>query len=256
LLHGPAEWDLAAETEVEHSYRMFVAADRTSRRRAYALAHRVYHGRGYVPACDEMIVSPFDSDPNTLTLLATDENGREAATITLVFDGDKGLPCDEIYATELNALRAQRRRLVEVTRLAIDESHQRSKVLLLRLFNFIYIFAQRVKGFDDFVIEVNPRHVNYYRRLLLFEEAGPQRPCPRVQGAPAQLLRLDLSIPAREVRRVGGKCAKANDRTLYPNFYSWLEEGAVAEFLARSHAPMTAEDALHFGLKHPLEVRQ
>src|SRR5690349_10036617 len=70
LLH-PAEWDLAAETEVEHSYRMFAAADRLSRRRAYALAHRVYHGRGYAPACDEMIVSPFDSDPNTLTLLAT-----------------------------------------------------------------------------------------------------------------------------------------------------------------------------------------
>src|SRR6185369_13390623 len=67
LLHGPAEWDLAAETEVEHSYRMFVAADRSSRHRAYALAHRVYHGRGYVPACDEIIVSPFDSVPNTLT---------------------------------------------------------------------------------------------------------------------------------------------------------------------------------------------
>ena len=133
-------------------------------------------------------------------------------------------------------------------RLAIDEEHQRSKTLLVRLFNFIYVFARRVHGFDDFVIEVNPRHVNYYRRLLVFEQAGPERACPRVQGAPAVLLKLDLSIPEREVRRVGGKGMAANERTLYPHFYSWLEEGAVAEFLSRSHRPMPADDARYFGI--------
>jgi hypothetical protein len=119
---------------------------------------------------------------------------------------------------------------------------------LVRLFNFIYIFARRVKGFDDFVIEVNPSHVNYYRRMLSFDQAGPERPCPRVKGAPAVLLRVDLAMGEREVRRVGGRGATPGERTLYPHFYSWLEEGAVAEFLARSHRPMSAEEALHFGV--------
>lgn len=230
------------------AYRILVAADRKSRSRAYALAHRVYKGCGYAPNDEGMLVSPSDASPQTLTLLVQTDSGRDAATITLVFDSSQRLPCDEIYGTELDALRAQGRRLVEVTRLAIDEEHQRSKALLVRLFNFSYVFAKRVRGFDDFVIEVNPRHVNYYRRLLAFEPAGPERACPRVQGAPAVLLRLDLSIPEREVRRVGGKGLAANERALYPHFYSWLEEYAVAEFLARTHKPMTEAEARYFGL--------
>jgi hypothetical protein len=39
---------------------------------------------------------------------------------------------------------------------------------------------------------------------------------------------------------------------LYRHFYSWLEEGAVAEFLSRNHKPMSEEDKLHFGLNVPL----
>ena len=47
---------------------------------------------------------------------------------------------------------------------------------------------------------------------------------------------------------MGGKGAIASERTLYPHFYSWLEEGAVAEFMARCHKPMPDEDVKHFGL--------
>lgn len=249
LARGPGKWDLAGDGDGKPGYHMLVASGLAMRHRAYALAHRVYHGCGYAsdeqtPAC-----SPFDSNPDTLTLLAVDDQGRDAATITLVFDSAAGLPSDEIYASELGALRGQGRKLVEVTRLAIGEEHQRSKTLLVRLFNFIYIFAHRVKGYDDFVIEVNPRHVNYYRRLLMFEQSGPERPCPRVQGAPAVLLRLDLAVPEREIRRVGGAGAASGERTLYPHFYSWLEEGAVAAFLVQSRKPALAAHSEHFTLE-------
>lgn len=248
LARGPAKWDLRDKDANHPGHTMLVASDVATRRRAYALAHRIYHGCGYASEEQGLIVSPHDANPNTLTLLAVDEEGRDAATITLVFDSPAALPCDEIYGEELNTLRTQGRRLVEVTRLAVDEEHQRSRMLLVRLFNFIYIFARRVKGFDDFVIEVNPRHVNYYRRLLCFDQVGPERPCPRVHGAPAVLLRLDLAVSEREIRRVGGQGAAITDRTLYPHFYTWLEEGAVAEFLARGHKPMTAKEAQSFGL--------
>lgn len=250
---GAAAWELAgAEGDAGLAGgRLLLASNRATRRRAYALAQRVYAGCGYLAESAEGSVTRFDALPHTLTLLVEDAQGRDAATITLVFDSPAGLPCDEIYARELGALRAQGRRLVEVTRLAIAPEHTRSKQLLVRLFNFIYIFARKVKGSDDFVIEVNPRHVAYYRRLLEFEVAGPERPCPRVQGAPAVLLRLDLFRPEREVRRIGGTGAAARERTLYPYFYSWLEEGAVAEFLARRHLPMTAEERRYFGLEEP-----
>ena len=43
-------------------------------------------------------------------------------------------------------------------------------------------------SFDYVVIEVNPRHVRYYERMLGFEVIGPERMNPRVE-APAVLLR-------------------------------------------------------------------
>ncbi len=250
---GLVDWNVSGDNG-DPGFQIRVAADRATRRRAYALAHRVYSGRGYVSGEQQLILSRFDTHTSTLTLLAQDEQGGDAATISLVFDSDEGLPCDEIYRDELDSLRGQGRRLVEVTRLAISEENQRSKLLLVRLFNFIYIFARRVRGFDDFVIEVNPRHVTYYRRLLNFEQVGPERACLRVQGAPAVLLRCDLGMGEREIRRVGGQGARSDERTLYPYFYSWLEEGAVAQFLATSHKPMTRDDARYFGLTAPAKI--
>ena len=244
---GEAMWDMSAPGETT-GFCIRVAASRDTRGRAYRLAQRVYHGCGYVPDRDALNVTAFDADSQTITLLVQDLNQRDAATITLVFDSTAGLPCDEIYGDELNSLRTQGRRLVEVTRLAICEEYQHSKLLLVRLFNFIYIFARHIKRFDDFVIEVNPRHVNYYRRLLCFEQFGPERPCPRVQDAPAVLLRLELSV-AEEVRRAESKGAATNERTLYPYFYSSQEEGAAAEFLTQQHRPMSEADMRFFGLK-------
>jgi hypothetical protein len=137
---------------------------------------------------------------------------------------------------------------VEVTRLVIAENHRNSKVLLLRLINFAFIYCVQARRIADVLIEVNPRHVNYYRRLLCFEVFGTERPCPRVNGAPAVLLRLDLSVYLREVLRVGGMGAASKERTLYPHFFPTQDESAVAKFLARNHKPMTADEARYFGL--------
>lgn len=181
-------------------YRLRVAHDAATRERAYRLAYRVYRTSGFAdPHPDERCVNAYDTRPDTFVLLAEDAEGRPAATVTLVFDaGAQGLPCDEIFAEELAPLRRDARRLAEVTRLAMAPEQAGGKTLLLHLFSAIFVFARRVRRFDDFVIEVNPRHAPFYQRLLGFEPLGPERPCPRVKGAPALLLRLDLAHSERE----------------------------------------------------------
>jgi len=255
LKSPPGDWDVTIGAEDQRHFHIVVVSDRDARRRAYALAYRVYCHCGYTSEESELLTSPYDADPHTVTLLAQDENDHDCATVTLNFDSSAGLPGDEIYPFELNALRAQSRQIVEVTRLAVSDEYARSKTLLVRLFNFIYIFARRVRGFDDFVIEVNPRHANFYNRLLFFEQLGPERPCPRVQNAHSVLLRMDLHRGENEIRRASGKRAKPDDHTLYPYFYSWLEEGAVAEFLAQSHRPMSSDDKKYFGLTPRENIR-
>jgi hypothetical protein len=231
--------------------QILVAADRETRERAYALAHRIYRRSGYVPEDGQRLcVSPHDASQHTLTLLAQDAQGNDCATISLVFDSQHhGLPCDEIYRNEVDALRASGCRLAEVTRLAIDDSCSGAKVLLLHLFNQCYIFARIVRNQTDLLVEVNPRHVKYYQRLLRFQQAGPERPCSRVQGAPALLLRLNFDQIEETVIHSG--CTQGRDlqgERLHPYPYTKPEESAIARFLAQQHRPMSAEDACYFQL--------
>ena len=243
----PPAWHFNAAEE-RHEYRISVASDLDSRERAYRLAQQVYRRCGYASSDAAWCVSPFDAHPETLTLLVEDGLGREAATISLVTDSHAGLPCDEVFGRELHALRAQGRRLAEVTRLVIAEEHARARTLLIRLFNFVYIYARHVRHADDFVIEVNPRHATYYTRWLAFERAASGRLCPRVQWAPAVLLRMDLARAEGEVQRVGGQGAAAGERTMFPYCYAGQDEAAVARFLARHQRPMSQEEQAHFGL--------
>jgi hypothetical protein len=232
--------------------RTLVAADLAQRERAFRLAYRVYLDCGYVVETEaRRIVSKFDAQPSTLVLLVQDAAGSDAATVSLVFDSPAGLPSDEVHGTELASLRAQGRRLVEVTRLAIDLPYVGSKYLLVELFNAITAYARHVQGSTDCVIEVNPRHVNYYRRLLMFEPGGPERPCPRANGASAMLLRLDLAAQASEIAVVGGSHGQArgpHGRTLYSHFCAPDQESQLAAIMHSQQRPMSVEERRYFRL--------
>lgn len=218
-------------------FRIFIARRREALDRAQRLVHRMYVQRGYASEQrSEADQSPLTPGQNSITFLAEDEYGREAGTVTLAFDGPDGLPSEEIYGEELNELRARGRRLVEVTKLAIHDRYSKSKTLLVQLFNFISIYSRRVRQDTDFVVSVNPRHALFYKRLLVFEVAGPERPCPRVQNAPAVLLRLDLSIGRPESREQTDL-----SRTLYPHFSSLCEENVIAGFLKKAISAMASD---------------
>jgi hypothetical protein len=91
-------------------------------------------------------------------------------------------------------------------------------------------------GFDDIVIEVNPRHVRYYQRALGFTVMGPERLNRRVD-APAVLLRLDLAHARRQIDRYGGRPALgAGLHSLYPHFFSTKEEAGIVGRLPRAQA--------------------
>jgi hypothetical protein len=85
-------------------------------------------------------------------------------------------------------LRDSGRSICEFTKLAMD-SVLGSKRVLASLFHVAYIYAYRVKGFDCLLIEVNPRHVRYYEKILGFRVIGPKRTNRRV-NAPAVLMAL------------------------------------------------------------------
>ncbi len=209
-----------------------VSREPVLQQRARKLSTRRYVQRGYV---DEHPTSatyaPAGQPGRAETFLLEGPNGLDAGTVTLIFDSPAGLPADHLYPQQVQHLRKCGRRLVEVTRLAISENQAGAQFLLVRLFFLIYLFARKVRRFDDFIIEVNPRHVGYYCRFFNFEIIGQQKACPRVNGAPAILLRLDLQRSERVIEQVGRNSYGKNAQLIYRYAFTPLQEKAACKIL-------------------------
>ena len=66
---------------------------------------------------------------------------------------------------EVRQLQAQGRKLCEFTKLAVDES-VRSQAILGAIFHVACIYVINLHRCTDVLIEVNPRHVRFYERML------------------------------------------------------------------------------------------
>lgn len=210
-------------------YRIRSADSDGQRSSASILINRMYATRGYASR-----PLPDQSSPTRITLVASDHEST-VATITIGFDSSDGLHVDALFGQEVDALRQAGRLVCEFTTLAMDHV-VRSRRVLASLFHVAYIYAHRVMDFDTLLIEVNPRHVLYYKRMLGFEVMGPQRHSPRVE-APAVLLGINFSYIREQVERFGGQsdCARI-ERSMYPDWFSPAEEESIVRRLRPSAA--------------------
>ena len=209
---------LADESPDIGAFKIRVAGSKEARREASSLVRKRYAGRGYLTSTT--LVST-----HACTFSAYDE-GRLSGTLTLRLDSEDGLAADEVYAAETRALRASGHRICEFTRLAVDTTHVPYPVLAA-LFHTVFLFAQKLRGFDYAVIEVNPRHVGYYRRALGFEEIGGRRHNTRV-NAPAVLMGVSFDVIASKLEHHAGKGARtAAARNLFEHGFSPAEAEGI-----------------------------
>jgi len=184
----------AAETPI---HTKIALTDRELHDAALLVGQR-YASRGYLRDPADTFTTANQRKRGYFTLTAhTDE--VLSGTVTLGFDTSGELLADETNAVEINALRASGHRLCEVVRLAVVEGAG-SKRTVAALFNSAYGLA-RLHQATDLIIEVNPRHVSFYKRSLGFQEQGEERICQRV-GAPSILLRLDLEGVSRRIEDI------------------------------------------------------
>jgi hypothetical protein len=190
---------------------------------ARMLLQRKYASRGYIS-------SHIHKTPEHLPLMAY-QGDEVIGTLTLGLDTPNGLMVEELYQHEIDRLRAAGRKVCEVIRLAVDQPQQ-SKRVLGALFHIAYIYSH-VMGHTDVVVEVHPRHVGFYKRMLGFQEYGPERLCSRV-NAPAVLLRIEIEHADRQIEMLGGQRESARDRrSLYPYFLTKKDEAGIIKRLIR-----------------------
>jgi len=189
---------------------------------AGGLVSRRYAERGYV--CNDLSTH---LEEESVVVCSAFEGLSTVGTIAVRFDSEQGLKADQVFGPELGELRASGMVLCEFGRLALEQHVGDNKQLLAHLFHLAYLHAHRLAACELLVIEVNPRHVPFYRRMLGFKPMGDQRMNPRV-NAPAVLMCLDLEYAREQIACFGGQAAIAvSTRTLYPYFYGADEEAAM-----------------------------
>ena len=204
--------------------RFKIKAVDTEQRRSKvdALLRDRYGWRGY-----KSVGLPTDRSVAKFTLAAI-EDDLMIGSITVSLDGPDGLAVDDIFGPETKKLRTQGRRLCEFVRLAVDPLVGTKRVLAA-LFHVAYIVAHRIRGYDTLLIEVNPRHVHYYQRMLGFKPLSEERN-NRSVDAPAVLMALEFSYLKQQIGEFGGQPERmATERSLYPAAFSLKEEAFIIE---------------------------
>ena len=199
-----------------------VARSKSELEEAYSLVYSEYLKRGYVsPNNSKLHLSIHNILPDTTTFVAL--SGDEIlATATVIPDSLLGMPMDNLYKDELNALRKKNSKMCEISMLASNTSlfkegtsmllNAKKMFLIYYLFKHILDFARDHLKLDYICIAINPKHKMTYENLF-FEDLGELKSYDKVNGAPALGKILNLKT-AEE------KCAKLHRSNIYQLFFS------------------------------------
>lgn len=193
---------------------------------ALDLVERRYGDRGLVISRERYSSRKQDGD-----VVCTARDGEDiVGTLSVRFDGADGLHADLLFGAELDEWRDAGVRLCEFGGLAVDKHSHDPKRVLAQIFHLGYLHAHRRAGCERLVIEVNPRHVGFYRRCLGLVPCTAARHNPRVD-APAVLMSIAFADIREQIALWGGHPdSLASARSLYP--LAW-DEATEALMLAR-----------------------
>lgn len=222
------------------------AETRDEMAQSFALVYEEYLASGYIrqPLPSKMHISIYNFLPETCIFIFRTYL-TVISTLTQIFDSERfGLPMDALYRPELDALRARGRTITELSALATPrETRWCNLMTFLSKTMFEY---SRLKNVNDICIMVNPKHVNFYKTMFLFNDFGPERFYEGV-GAPAVALRIDMdNIEENVQEQYKNFEVDDNLHTFFYKINSTLQELLGGKLFHDKHQPMDVEDALFF----------
>lgn len=160
----------------DHDLRVRIASTADDYEAAFRLAYDVYYPLGYTaPDPAGMRVSPYQLRATAFVLLAY-HHTIPVGTMTLYADDPDGLPGDEGWGGELDALRAAGHRLFESGALVVSQEGGGAgdPKICFALFRHALVLAQRTPQ-ACFCSFVQLRHAAFYQQALCHRRFGQPR---------------------------------------------------------------------------------
>ncbi|MEO1526306.1 MAG: long-chain N-acyl amino acid synthase [Planctomycetota bacterium] len=167
-----------------------IATEREELEAAFALIYNSYRRAGLMEENEQGIrVTPFHL-LTTTEVFITKYQGEVVSTVSLIGDGDLGLPLESIYPDDVKVMREGGLKMAEIGCLA---DRRNSPVRFVETFSTMgRMLAQvaKARGYDGLVAATHPKHARLYSRILPFEQVGEETECPYANGNPAVMLAL------------------------------------------------------------------
>jgi hypothetical protein len=151
------------------------------------LAYRVYFEKRLISPNPYELFTSREALTTNSAVISGRANGIPVCTATAMIDGPGELPLDSVFHIELEALRANEHRLMEIGLVAADQTGALPDALR---FGIQY---GRDAGCTDVVCGIHPRRERLYRQLFALEPVGHVWPYPKFRNHPVRLMHRDLT---------------------------------------------------------------
>ncbi len=208
----------------EHTAQQFsmkVANQPSDRKQAFQLCHDVYCRAGLISGEQRGLRVMRQHLADTTNVLIAQSLDEVVFTVSLVGDGEFGLPMQSLFGEEVGRMRAAGLHLAEVSCLAssIDPDQKRLRFQTLVSMISLLIQSARRRGVDRLLLAVHPKHAKAYQRLFGCVPCSDVKSYAAVSGNPAVLCMHDFA--QLDVTRY-----PLYDQVYGPQYAPWQLDGA------------------------------
>jgi len=153
---------------------------------AWCVVYRQYLAASLIGPNEFSIFTFPEYLSNNTAVILGKKMGHTVCTVSAVLDSDRGLPLDNYYRPELDQLRKENKKLIEIGLLA-DARKSGSFSNIVDLMGGIARFGV-FSSHHDYVIGVHPRRINFFKQTFGFEPIGEVKDYSKLRTAPVVLL--------------------------------------------------------------------
>ncbi len=158
------------------------AESREDFREAFRLLYRQYFAAGLSRANPtHMRIAPHQLSPQCETIVV-ERNANIVGTLSMIGDGEKKLPLEKYFPKEIDSLRQQGLKLIEVGCLASEDEASRTPSNVYAALTRATIQHANAGGYDRMIAAVHPRHCKLYERGMGFQRVSEAVRCNMVEG--------------------------------------------------------------------------